>query len=69
MRFIADEGVDKAIVEALRGNGRDVRWVAEELPGAQDDAILDAAASRAAPQPKELQARISFDITPERFLP
>jgi len=44
MRFIADEGVDKAIVEALRGVGRDVRWIAEELQGAKDDAILDAAA-------------------------
>jgi len=44
MRFIADEGVDKAIVEALRGVGRDVRWIAEELQGAKDDAILNAAA-------------------------
>lgn len=44
MRFLADEGVDKAIVEALRGYGRNVRWMAEELQGAKDDAILDTAA-------------------------
>jgi hypothetical protein len=42
MRFLADEGVDKAIVEALHGDGRDVRWMAEELQGEKDDTILDA---------------------------
>ena len=31
MRFLADEGVDGTIVGSIRGNGRDVRWMAEEL--------------------------------------
>jgi predicted nuclease of predicted toxin-antitoxin system len=43
MRFLADEGVDRAIVGALRSDGHDVRWMAEELGGAKDDDVLGAA--------------------------
>ena len=43
MRFLADEGVDGTIVGSIRGNGHDVRWMAEELQGASDDVILEAA--------------------------
>jgi hypothetical protein len=43
MRFLADEGVDAAIVGSIRGDGHDVRWIAEELQGASDDVILEAA--------------------------
>lgn len=43
MRFLADEGVDRSIVDALRGDGHDVRWMAEELVGTKDDIILEAA--------------------------
>jgi predicted nuclease of predicted toxin-antitoxin system len=43
MRFLADEGVDGTIVGSIRGNGHDVRWMAEELQGASDDVILESA--------------------------
>jgi hypothetical protein len=33
MRFLADEGVDGTIVGSIRGDGHDVRWMAEELQG------------------------------------
>jgi len=41
MRFLADEGVDAAIVSAIRSEGHDVRWIAEELEGTTDDVVLD----------------------------
>jgi predicted nuclease of predicted toxin-antitoxin system len=44
MRFLADEGVDAAIVSAIRSDGHDVRWMAEELEGSTDDVVLDSAA-------------------------
>jgi rRNA-processing protein FCF1 len=44
MRFLADEGVDAAIVSAIRSEGHDVRWMAEELEGTTDDIVLEAAA-------------------------
>jgi hypothetical protein len=34
MRFLADEGVDGMIVGSIRGDGHDVRWMAEEREGA-----------------------------------
>jgi predicted nuclease of predicted toxin-antitoxin system len=43
MRVLADEGVDGAIVNAVRAGGHDVRWMAEEPPGTKDDAVLEAA--------------------------
>jgi hypothetical protein len=45
MRFLADEGVDAAIVSAIRSDGHDVRWMAEESEGSTDDMVLDAAAA------------------------
>ena len=45
MRFLADVGVDAAIVTAIRSNGHDVRWMAEEMDGSTDAVVLDAAAS------------------------
>jgi hypothetical protein len=44
MRFLADEGVDAAIVTAIRSDGHDVRWMAEEMEGSTDDVVLAAAA-------------------------
>jgi hypothetical protein len=35
MRFLADEGVDAAIVTAIRSDGHDVRWMAEEMEGSR----------------------------------
>ncbi len=43
MRFLADEGVDGLIVAAVRDDGHDVRWMAEELGGTKDNAVLEAA--------------------------
>lgn len=43
MRFLADEGVDGMIVGSIRGDGHDVRWMAEEREGAKDDVILEGA--------------------------
>ena len=40
MRFIVDEGVDAAIVTAIRSDGHDVRWMAEEMEGSTDDVVL-----------------------------
>ena len=31
------------IVGSIRGDGHDVRWMAEDLEGAKDDVILEAA--------------------------
>lgn len=47
MRFLADEGVDAGIVKAIRDDGHDVRWMAEETGGVKDHVILDAAVSDA----------------------
>ncbi len=43
MNFLADESVDKQIVERLRQDGHSVRYVAEMDPGISDDAVLDLA--------------------------
>ncbi|MCS7275128.1 MAG: DUF5615 family PIN-like protein [Candidatus Bipolaricaulota bacterium] len=40
MRFLADENVEKLIVDHLRHQSFDVRYVAEETPSLKDDAIL-----------------------------
>ena len=40
MRFLADEGVDRQIVEHLRQDGHDVAYVAEMSPGIVDEAVL-----------------------------
>jgi len=40
MNFIADEGVDKPIVDALRNAGFNVTYILETNPGADDDFIL-----------------------------
>lgn len=40
MRFLADEGVERAIVEALREAGHDVAWVVEVARGADDAAVI-----------------------------
>ncbi len=41
MTFVADESVDKQIVDGLRGDGRSVVYIAEMDPGVVDDIILD----------------------------
>lgn len=40
MRITADEGVDRQVVDRLRHDGHDVRYVAEEAAGTSDAEIL-----------------------------
>jgi predicted nuclease of predicted toxin-antitoxin system len=45
VRFLADEGVDAAIVVSLRSLGHDVAYIAELSPGMGDDELLERANS------------------------
>ena len=40
MTFLADEGVDRQIVERLRLDGHEVFYVAEMAPGIMDEVVL-----------------------------
>ncbi len=48
MNFLADEGVDRHIVERLRQDGHQVWYVAEMEPGISDDVVLALANREAA---------------------
>jgi predicted nuclease of predicted toxin-antitoxin system len=48
MNLVADEGVDRQIVEQLRSVGHDVVYVAELAPSTSDDAVLQQANDRQA---------------------
>lgn len=43
MNIVCDEGVERAIVAALRLLGHTVVWIAESHPAADDEVVLDAA--------------------------
>jgi len=43
MNLVADEGVDRQIVERLRADGHSVLYVAEMAPGIADDVVLSRA--------------------------
>ncbi|MEK6656006.1 MAG: DUF5615 family PIN-like protein [Nitrospirota bacterium] len=43
MRLLADEGIDKQIVDYLRKEGHVVSYVAEIEPGISDDVVLEMA--------------------------
>jgi predicted nuclease of predicted toxin-antitoxin system len=43
MNFLADESVDRQIVDRLRQENHRVGYVAEMAPGIPDDAVLDLA--------------------------
>jgi predicted nuclease of predicted toxin-antitoxin system len=45
VNLLADEGVDRQIVELLRQAGHIVAYVAEDLPGTDDDAVLAQAST------------------------
>lgn len=40
MNFLADEGVDKPIVDLLRSSGFDVHYILETRPGSLDEEVL-----------------------------
>jgi predicted nuclease of predicted toxin-antitoxin system len=46
MNLLADESVDKPIVDRLRQDGHAVTYMAELLPGATDDVVLQQANSQ-----------------------
>ena len=48
MNLVADEGIDRQIVERLRQDGHRVLYVAELDPGIADDAVLERATSASA---------------------
>lgn len=48
MNLLADEGVERQIVEGLRRSGHAVQYIAEMAPGIGDDVILAQANSRQA---------------------
>lgn len=48
MNSLADEGVDRQIVDRLREEGHAVIYVAEMSPGISDDSVLDIANREAA---------------------
>ena len=48
MNFVADEGVDKQIVERLRRDGHDILYVAEMEPSISDEAVLNRANEKSA---------------------
>jgi predicted nuclease of predicted toxin-antitoxin system len=48
MNLVADESVDRSIVDRLRQDGHQVWYVAEMEPGISDDAVLDIANREAA---------------------
>lgn len=46
MNLVADEGVDRQIVDRLRQDGDQVFYVAEMQPGIPDEAVLDLRTAR-----------------------
>jgi predicted nuclease of predicted toxin-antitoxin system len=54
MRFLANENVASAIVDALRAHGSDVVWVKADMRGAGDDEILERAR-------REARVLLTFD--------
>lgn len=49
MNFVADESVDRQIVERLRNNDHLIWYVAEMLPSISDDEVLQLANKKIAP--------------------
>lgn len=43
MTFLADESVDRAIIDRLRQDGHEIISIAEESPGVPDDVVLASA--------------------------
>ena len=48
MNLVADESVDRQIVERLRHDGHDVLYIAEVEPSISDEAVFDRANDKAA---------------------
>jgi predicted nuclease of predicted toxin-antitoxin system len=48
MNILADESVDRQIVERLRQDGHEVLYIAEMEPSIEDDLVLERANERSA---------------------
>jgi predicted nuclease of predicted toxin-antitoxin system len=48
MNFVADEGVERQIVDRLRRDGHNVLYIADSAPGDQDEKVLQHAANQQA---------------------
>lgn len=48
MKLLADEGVDREVVESLRGDGHTVTYIAEAEPGLTDEEVLSRARAQGA---------------------
>ena len=46
MKIVADEGIDRQVVERLRRESHEVIYVAELAPGINDDGVLQLANER-----------------------
>lgn len=44
-RFLADENVPPEVIDLVRQSGKDVTWIKEICPGADDDTVLELAHS------------------------
>lgn len=49
MNFVADEGIDRQIVDRLRQDGHHVQYIAEMDPGISDEVVLSIANQEEAP--------------------
>lgn len=49
MNFVADESVDRQVVERLRDDGHSVWYIAEMAPSISDDEVLQIANNGSAP--------------------
>ncbi|MDY6864328.1 MAG: DUF5615 family PIN-like protein [Thermodesulfobacteriota bacterium] len=49
MNFVADESVDRQIIEQLRDDGHSVWYVAEMTPSISDDEVLKLANNESSP--------------------
>jgi predicted nuclease of predicted toxin-antitoxin system len=48
MNLLADEGMERAVVERLRADGHSVGWVAELAPSVPDEEVLRMATASGA---------------------
>ena len=62
MNLLADEGIDKPIVDLLRINGFDVIYILETNQGAEDEFILAMANALKEKELNALRLRIGFSF-------
>ena len=49
MNFVADEGIDRQIVDRMRQDGHNVQYIAEMDPGISDEVVLNISNKETAP--------------------